>query len=196
MLRLLLTLSLLMKQSERTCSVLQRSAGLLAWLAIPLNGYSPFFCPIFSKVNGYAPFFNRVLWIFLAFLTLFIPFFWVGMLRFIQLLDGISGISFQSNPSPDFHSNMWLTCILLNPVEAGFTREELRLAMEEENIETRPLWKPMHLQPVFASAPFYGDESSVSENRFDRGLCLPSHPNLTDEDLQRVVDVIKGLAEM
>lgn len=85
MLRLLLTLSLLMKQSERTCSVLQRSAGLLAWLAIPLNGYSPFFCPIFSKVNGYAPFFNRVLWIFLAFLTLFIPFFWVGMLRFIQL---------------------------------------------------------------------------------------------------------------
>lgn len=84
MLRLLLTLSLLMKQSERTCSVLQRSAGLLAWLAIPLNGYSPFFCPIFSKVNGYAPFFNRVLWIFLAFLTLFIPFFWVGMLRFIQ----------------------------------------------------------------------------------------------------------------
>ncbi len=86
MLRLLLTLSLLMKQSERTCSVLQRSAGLLAWLAIPLNGYSPFFCPIFSKVNGYAPFFNRVLWIFLAFLTLFIPFFWVGMLRFIHLL--------------------------------------------------------------------------------------------------------------
>ena len=84
MLRLLLTLSLLMKQSERTCSVLKRSAGLLAWLAIPLNGYSPFFCPIFSKVNGYAPFFNRVLWIFLAFLTLFIPFFWVGMLRFIQ----------------------------------------------------------------------------------------------------------------
>jgi len=78
MLRLLLTLSLLMKQSERTCSVLQRSAGLLAWLAIPLNGYSPFFCPIFSKVNGYAPFFNRVLWIFLALLTLFLPCFLGG----------------------------------------------------------------------------------------------------------------------
>lgn len=82
MLRLLLTLSLLMKQSERTCSVLQRSAGLLAWLAIPLNGYSPFFCPIFSKVNGYAPFFNRVLWIFLAFLTLFIPCFLGGYAPF------------------------------------------------------------------------------------------------------------------
>ncbi len=82
MLRLLLTLSLLMKQSERTCSVLHRSAGLLAWLAIPLNGYSPFFCHIFSKVNGYAPFFNRVLWIFLAFLTLFIPCFLGGYAPF------------------------------------------------------------------------------------------------------------------
>ena len=82
MLHLLLTLSILMKQSERTCSVLKRSAGLLAWLAIPLNGYSPFFCPIFSKVNGYAPFFNRVLWIFLAFLTLFIPCFLGGYAPF------------------------------------------------------------------------------------------------------------------
>ena len=98
MLRLLLTLSLLMKQSERTCSVLQRSAGLLAWLAILLNGYSPFFCPIFSKVNGYAPFFNRVLWIFLAFLTLFIPFFWVGMLRFIHSrFQSYSGQSYETN---------------------------------------------------------------------------------------------------
>ena len=82
MLRLLLTLRLLMKQSERTCSVLQRSTGLLAWLAIPLNGYPPFFCPIFTKVNGYAPFFNRVLWIFLAFLTLFIPCFLGGYAPF------------------------------------------------------------------------------------------------------------------
>ena len=73
MLRLLLTLRLLMKQSERTCSVLQRSTGLLARLAIPLNGYTPFFCPIFTKVNGYAPFFNRV--------------FWVGMIRFIHLFQ-------------------------------------------------------------------------------------------------------------
>lgn len=117
-------------------------------------------------------------------------------LKYRQLLDGISGISFQSNPSPDFHSNMWLTCILLNPVEAGFTREELRLAMEEENIETRPLWKPMHLQPVFASAPYYGNTVGVSENLFEDGLCLPSHPNLTEEDLQRVAKVIKGLVEM
>jgi len=110
--------------------------------------------------------------------------------KYRQLLDGIPGISFQSNPSPDFNSNMWLTCIVVDPAEAGFTREELRLAMEQENIESRPLWKPMHLQPVFADAPFYGDASKVSEKLFDRGLCLPSHPNLTDEDLQRVVEVI------
>ena len=68
--------------------------------------------------------------------------------------------------------------------------------MEQENIETRPLWKPMHLQPVFADTPYYGNEAKVSERLFDNGLCLPSHPNLTEEDLQRVVDVIKGLAKM
>lgn len=111
--------------------------------------------------------------------------------KYRELLSGTPGISFQSNPSPDFNSNMWLTCILVNPAEAGFTREELRLAMEQENIETRPLWKPMHLQPVFADAPYYGNEAKVSERLFDQGLCLPSHPNLTDEDLQRVAEVIK-----
>ncbi len=116
--------------------------------------------------------------------------------KYRELLNGIPGLSFQSNPSSDFDSNMWLTCIVVDPAEAGFTREELRQAMEQENIETRPLWKPMHLQPVFADAPYYGNEAKVSERLFDNGLCLPSHPNLTDEDLQRVVDVIKGLAEM
>ncbi len=111
-----------------------------------------------------------------------------------QLLAGIPGISFQSNPSSDFDSNMWLTCILVDPAEAGFTREELRLAMEEANIETRPLWKPMHLQPVFADAPYYGNETKVSERLFNDGLCLPSHPNLTDEDLERVCGVINKIA--
>lgn len=117
-------------------------------------------------------------------------------MKYRKLLAGIQGISFQSNPSSDFDSNMWLTCIVVDPAEAGFTREKLRLAMEEANIETRPLWKPMHLQPVFADAPYYGNEAKVSERLFDKGLCLPSHPNLTEEDLQRVVDVIKGLAKM
>ncbi len=115
-------------------------------------------------------------------------------LKYRQLLAGIPGLSFQSNPSSDFDSNMWLTCILVDPAEAGFTREELRLAMEEADIETRPLWKPMHLQPVFADAPYYGNEAKVSERLFNDGLCLPSHPNLTDEELQRVVDVIVKLS--
>ena len=116
--------------------------------------------------------------------------------KYRELLNGIPGLSFQSNPSSDFDSNMWLTCIVVDPAEAGFTREELRLAMEQENIETRPLWKPMHLQPVFADAPYYGDQLSVSENLFDRGLCLPSHPGLTEIDLQRIVAVIQRMAGM
>jgi len=114
--------------------------------------------------------------------------------KYRKLLAGIRGISFQSNPSADFDSNMWLTCILVDPAEAGFTREDLRLAMEQEDIETRPLWKPMHLQPVFADAPYYGNDDKVSERLFEKGLCLPSHPNLTDEDLQRVAGVIAKIA--
>ncbi len=112
-------------------------------------------------------------------------------LKYRQLLAGIPGLSFQSNPSSDFDSNMWLTCILVDPAEAGFTREELRLAMEQENIETRPLWKPMHLQPVFADCPFYGN--NTSETLFEKGLCLPSGPALTSEDIKRVVNVILNL---
>jgi dTDP-4-amino-4,6-dideoxygalactose transaminase len=112
-------------------------------------------------------------------------------LKYRQLLAGIPGLSFQSNPSSDFDSNMWLTCILVDPAEAGFTREELRLAMEQENIETRPLWKPMHLQPVFADCPFYGH--NTSERLFEKGLCLPSGPALTSEDINRVVNVILNL---
>ena len=114
--------------------------------------------------------------------------------RYRELLADMPGVSFQSNPSADFDSNMWLTCILIDKERAGFTREDLRLAMERENIETRPLWKPMHLQPVFKDAPFYGNEEKVSERFFDKGLCLPSHPNLTEEDLRRISEVIHGLA--
>ena len=107
------------------------------------------------------------------------------------LLQDLPGIAFHTNPNEDFDSNYWLTCIVINPKEAGFTREDLRLRMEAENIETRPLWKPMHLQPVFADCPYYGDNT---EGRlFDNGLCLPSGPTLTDEDIQRVAEVIKGM---
>jgi dTDP-4-amino-4,6-dideoxygalactose transaminase len=101
-------------------------------------------------------------------------------------LSGMAGVSFLDDPSEVYRSNHWLTCVLIDPEKAGFTREELRLSMEAANIETRPLWKPMHLQPVFADAPFYGD--GTSEKLFERGLCLPSGPGLTEEDIERVVE--------
>jgi len=109
-----------------------------------------------------------------------------------EQLKDFPGISFLVNPNSDFQSNHWLTCIIIEPSVAGFTREDLRLKMEGANIETRPLWKPMHLQPVFKECPYYGD--NVSEGLFDKGLCLPSGPLLTQEDLERVIDVVRQLA--
>ncbi len=110
-------------------------------------------------------------------------------LRYSQLLADVKGLSIFHNPTSDFESNHWLTCIIIDPTVAGFTREDLRLKMESENIETRPLWKPMHLQPVFADCPFYGD--GTSEKLFAQGLCLPSSPILAEEEIQRIVNVIK-----
>jgi dTDP-4-amino-4,6-dideoxygalactose transaminase len=105
-------------------------------------------------------------------------------------LSDTRGISVFDDPSPDFQSNHWLTCIVVDPEKSGFTREDLRLRLEAENIESRPLWKPMHLQPVFEGTPFYGN--GTAEKLFESGLCLPSGPNLTDEDVQRVVRNIRG----
>jgi dTDP-4-amino-4,6-dideoxygalactose transaminase len=106
-------------------------------------------------------------------------------------LAGIEGITFQTEPSSDFFSNYWLTSIVVDPKKTGgLTREDLRLALEKANIESRPLWKPMHLQPVFADCPYYGDDTS--EALFDNGLCLPSGSILTEEDLARVVTVIRA----
>ena len=110
---------------------------------------------------------------------------------YTSLLKDIPGISVLQNPSSDFDSNFWLTCITVDPLVAGCTRENIRLALDADNIESRPLWKPMHLQPVFAEAPFYGN--GTSEHLFDIGLCLPSGPTLTDEDIRRVAGVIRGL---
>ncbi|MAX72034.1 MAG: pyridoxal phosphate-dependent aminotransferase [Flavobacteriaceae bacterium] len=89
-------------------------------------------------------------------------------------------------PEPEGHfSNRWLTCILLDSKE---TREALRLVLEKENIESRPLWKPMHQQPIFKDSPSY--LNGVSDDLFNRGLCLPSGSNLSDEELNRVVSTI------
>lgn len=109
---------------------------------------------------------------------------------YTDLLKNIEGVTVTQNPSPGYNSNFWLTCILVEPQLAGKTREDIRLLMEQNNIETRPLWKPMHLQPVFADAPAY--VNGTSEYLFDIGLCLPSGPTLTDEDIKRVVNIIKS----
>lgn len=113
-------------------------------------------------------------------------------LLYTELLKDMPGIEVQRNPSEDFNSNFWLTCILIDPEKAGFTREDVRLHLADENIETRPLWKPMHLQPVFKQSPFYGD--GTSERLFERGLCLPSGPTLTDDDICRVVETMLSLS--
>ncbi len=105
-------------------------------------------------------------------------------------LKKIEGISFLNEPDTYF-SNRWLTTILVDSKVAGKSREDIRLHLEQLNIESRPLWKPMHLQPVFESYPFYGD--GVSEQLFNNGLCLPSGSNLSDKDLEFVVNSIKKI---
>lgn len=100
----------------------------------------------------------------------------------------IAGVTVFEAPSPDYFSNHWLTAITIDASKTGSkTREDLRLALEAENIESRPLWKPMHLQPIFAQYPYYG--GGVSENLFDNGLCLPSGSNLSDADRARISNV-------
>ncbi len=108
-----------------------------------------------------------------------------------DMLNNIEGITFLNEPEGHF-SNFWLTTILVDPEKTGgVTREDVRLAFEKANIEARPLWKPMHLQPVFADAPFFG--GGVSEMLFQNGLCLPSGSNLTDNDFERIHKVLKLL---
>ena len=102
-------------------------------------------------------------------------------------------IQFQEE-SEGFHSNRWLTCILIDPeTNKGLTCEAIRLALESRNIESRPLWKPMHLQPVFQDYPFVGE--GTSERLFNNGLCLPSGSNLTNAEFERIVEVLDRLFE-
>ncbi|TSA14228.1 pyridoxal phosphate-dependent aminotransferase [bacterium] len=101
------------------------------------------------------------------------------------------GVTFVDEPSNSF-SNRWLTCIVVDPKKTGgLTREDIRLKLESHNIESRPLWKPMHLQPVFAGCPFYGD--GVSEQLFRDGLCLPSGSSLSDSDLEKIIAALASL---
>ena len=91
--------------------------------------------------------------------------------------------------APAGRATRWLTCVTIDPEQFGATRDDVRLALEAENIEARPVWKPLHLQPLFAGCRYRG--GTVAEGLFARGLCLPSGSNLTEADLQRVADVVR-----
>ena len=107
---------------------------------------------------------------------------------YVDYFKKIDGVTLFSEPNTDFYSNHWLSAIVMCPDKLkGKTREDLRMALEKENIESRPLWKPMHLQPVFQQYPYYG--GLVAEHLFEDGLCLPSGSNLTVLDRERIVKV-------
>ncbi len=107
---------------------------------------------------------------------------------YVDYFKQIDGVTVFSEPSTDFYSNHWLSAIMMFPDKLnGKTREDLRMALEKDNIESRPLWKPMHLQPVFQKYPYYG--GLVAEHLFEDGLCLPSGSNLTALEKERIVKV-------
>jgi len=110
-----------------------------------------------------------------------------------QHLSAKEGLKFTEEPDKKYFSNHWLTTVLIDQDITGVTKEEIRLALEKENIETRPLWKPMHMQPVFKSCPAYID--GTAEKLFIKGLCLPSGSNMSDEDRLRVLGTLINCLE-
>lgn len=110
---------------------------------------------------------------------------------YVDFFKNIEGITVFQEPSKEYFSNHWLSAIVIDPEKTGGkTREDLRLFLEKENIETRPLWKPMHLQPVFEKYPYYG--TNVAEQLFEKGLCLPSGSNTTEEQKNRILSALKS----
>lgn len=107
---------------------------------------------------------------------------------YTELLKDVEGISVKQNPNDNFNSNFWLTTITLDK-KLNISPEDIRLALEAENIESRWLWRPMHMQPIYQDAPYYG--GNCAESLFNIGLCLPSGSCLSDEDIYRVVNAIK-----
>ncbi|MFN9110640.1 MAG: DegT/DnrJ/EryC1/StrS family aminotransferase, partial [Bacteroidota bacterium] len=104
---------------------------------------------------------------------------------YVSYFKDVDGVTVFTEPSSDYFSNHWLTAIVIDPnIRGGKTREGLRIALEQKNIECRPLWKPMHLQPIFSDCPYYGED--VAESLFENGLCLPSGSNLVEDDRKRI----------
>jgi dTDP-4-amino-4,6-dideoxygalactose transaminase len=111
---------------------------------------------------------------------------------YVEVFASIEGVDVFSTPNEEYYANYWLSAITIDATKTkGISAETLRLALEAENIESRPLWKPMHLQPIFSTYPYYGKK--VAENLFENGLCLPSGSNLTDKDRERIAIVIKSV---
>lgn len=106
-----------------------------------------------------------------------------------QAFADVDGIELKSNPDERFNANYWLSTILIDKNVTGFDYEELRIALDAKGIETRPLWKPMHLQPIFANNPRYVD--GTAERLFNKGLCIPAGPCVTDEYVAYIVREIK-----
>jgi len=112
--------------------------------------------------------------------------------RYRDFFKQIAGVTFQTEPNTNYFSNYWLTAILIDPgLTGGISSEDVRLALEAENIESRPLWKPMHLQPVYEGAKFYG--TGVCEKLFEQGLCLPSGSNLTEQEFDRIFKALSRI---
>ena len=104
-------------------------------------------------------------------------------------LGRLPGIEFMPEAPGSYHTR-WLSVLTIDPAQFGADREQVRLALEAEDIESRPVWKPMHLQPVFSAEQIVGGR--CAERLFERGLCLPSGSNLTREDLERIVSVVES----
>lgn len=108
---------------------------------------------------------------------------------YVDLFENINGVMVMCEPNNSYHSNFWLTTILIKPEEANRkTSEDLRVFLNQYNIESRPLWKPMHLQPIFENHPYFGQ--NIAENLFRNGLCLPSGSNLSKTEKNRIKNAI------
>jgi len=110
-----------------------------------------------------------------------------------EILAPYDFINFQTEPNEHYFSNYWLTAITVDNNPKKITRETIRLGLLKDNIESRPLWKPMHMQPVFESYPAY--TNGVSEDLFNRGLCLPSGSNLTEDEKERIKHSLLSILE-
>jgi dTDP-4-amino-4,6-dideoxygalactose transaminase len=106
-----------------------------------------------------------------------------------DLFKNRDGVTVFTEPSEDYFSNHWLSCILIDSGKTGFSPKDITAALAQDTIESRPLWKPMHLQPVFKNSPYYG--TTIAENLFRIGLCLPSGSNLSSIEKQRINNSLK-----